>query len=111
MSELTKIKAPGGMRPMSPHEFKEAKLLSLLSIVAMIHKDFFTLPKPDDCESDAQADAAAKHITDMFFGLLQACQRFYRTPDELHADVQQFALSLGIQIDTELMAPSTETKQ
>jgi hypothetical protein len=111
MSKLTKIKALGGMRTMSPQEFKEAKLLSLLSIVAMIHKDFFTLPKPDNCESEAQADAAAKHVTDMFFGLLQACHRFYRMPDELHADVQQFALSLGIQIDIELMPPSSIVPQ
>jgi hypothetical protein len=47
----------------------------------------------------------------MFFGLLKACQRFFPVPGTLESSVKQFALSIGIQIEIEQIAPSTLTKQ
>lgn len=107
MAEYKKIHAPGARR-MSPQEFEEAKLISLLAIVAMLFKDAQELhPRVNGDDEAAAADAAQK-LTAMLFGLLSACQRFFPSPAALESAVKRFSLSIGIQIDIEKIKPGAD---
>lgn len=118
MAGNTRLHAPG-IKPMNPEEFKAAKLMGLLMFVSMMQKDFWfdesLVPginnAPPNSPQRHLATDKAKQLVDGYLALMSAVCKLFPAPGELETAVRALGLSMGIQIEVDLMAPSSNVPQ
>jgi hypothetical protein len=103
-------------QPMNADDFQRAKLLSLLMFITTMQSAFWfeSLLVPSTmgpCIPPVPMlpDDKAKQLMEGYLALMSAVAQFFPAPGDMESAVREMAVKLGIQIEVNMMAPSTKT--